>query len=127
MLAHGKSQGCSGVVHDTHQTPWETTPEGNSLGRIPYLRGNQHFLGNLGDTNKSWRHLLTRPAVVRRGLRFAVIVGAILIAINHGDAILRGDLGPERILKMALTVIVPYCVSVFSSVSALRHMEDRPC
>ena len=81
----------------------------------------------MADSKTSWRYLLTRPAVVRRGLRFAIIVGAILIAINHGDAILRGDIGPERVMKMALTVIVPFCVSVFSSVSALRHMDNGPC
>ena len=54
-----------------------------------------------------------------RGLKFCVIVGIILIAINHGDVILRGELRPINYLKMGLTVIVPYMVSVFSSVGAI--------
>lgn len=45
--------------------------------------------------------------------------GIILIAINHGDVILRGELQPISYLKMGLTVIVPYMVSVFSSVGAI--------
>jgi len=63
----------------------------------------------------------TRGSVVRRALRFAAVVGSILITINHGDAILRGDLPPVRLLRMGLTVMVPYVVSTLSSVLALRH------
>lgn len=59
-------------------------------------------------------------AVVRRALLFAVVVGPILIAINHGDALLGGQLGAERWLKMGLTMMVPYLVSTVSSVAALR-------
>ena len=58
--------------------------------------------------------------VVRRALGYAVVVGAILIGINHGDALLRGELDGTRAFKMALTVLVPYTVSTFSSVQALR-------
>ena len=59
-------------------------------------------------------------SVVRRALGYAVVVGAILIAINHGDALARGELGPTRLFKMALTLMVPYAVSTLSSVQALR-------
>lgn len=64
--------------------------------------------------------LALRPDVVRRALGFALVVGAILIAINHGDAILHGQVEGRRLLKMGLTVLVPYAVSTLSSVSALR-------
>jgi hypothetical protein len=67
-----------------------------------------------------WFRLAMRPSVVRRALAYAVIVGTILISINHGDAILAGTLDRGRLLKMALTVLVPYCVSTLSSVGALR-------
>jgi len=69
----------------------------------------------------TWWQLATQWSVVRRGLAFAVVVGTVLIAINHGDAILRGDLTFTHFVKMALTVIVPYLVSTFSSVAALRN------
>ena len=59
--------------------------------------------------------------VVRRALLFAVTVGPVLVAINHGDAILAGSLGSDRWLKIGLTVLVPYAVSTISSVLALRR------
>ncbi len=58
--------------------------------------------------------------VVRRALGFAVVVGSVLIAINHGDAILAGDVSSGRWLKMGLTALVPYTVSTLSSVMAMR-------
>ena len=61
-----------------------------------------------------------RGDVVRRSLGYGVVVGAILIAINHGDALLRGDVDCVRLVKMSLTPLVPYCVSTLSSVGALR-------
>lgn len=68
-----------------------------------------------------WRIWLSvareRPIVVR-ACKFAVVVGAVLIAINHGDALLAGDVDARRALKMGLTVLVPYTVSTLSSVGA---------
>ncbi|MEY2467228.1 MAG: hypothetical protein QOD03_1749 [Verrucomicrobiota bacterium] len=70
-----------------------------------------------------WLHLAFRPNVVKRALKCAVIVGCVLISINHGDAILRGDVSMARILRMALTVMVPYVVSTVSSVGAMRERK----
>ena len=68
----------------------------------------------------SFVRLCFTRSVVRRALKYAVVVGAILIAINHGDAILDGAVDGKRILQMALTVLVPYTVSTLSSVGAIR-------
>jgi len=70
-----------------------------------------------------WFALATHPTVVRRALGYAVVVGAILIVINHNDAIMRGDLPPGRLLRMGLTVLVPYAVSTLSSVGATRALS----
>ena len=70
---------------------------------------------------KDWFYLASRPRVVRRALKFAVVVGAILIAINHGSAIAEGDLPLERWVRMVLTVLVPFVVSTSSSVCAMRE------
>ena len=61
-----------------------------------------------------------RGDVVRRAASYGVVVGAILIALNHGDALLRGDVDAVRLVKMLLTPFVPYFVSTLSSVAALR-------
>ena len=73
----------------------------------------------------SWLGLATSRSVVRRAAAVAVVVGTILVIINHGDAIARGDLTTGRWLRIVLTVIVPYCVSTYSSVSALRAAQRQ--
>ena len=70
-----------------------------------------------------WLRLARDPAVVRRALRTMAVVGAILIAINHGDALLRGDVDGLRVFRIALTLLVPYAVSTTSSVAALRSLR----
>lgn len=72
-----------------------------------------------------WLALATSAGVVRRALLMAGVVGALLITINHGDAILRGDVDGRRLLKMALTLLVPYSVSTYSSVGAMRAMRSQ--
>jgi len=64
--------------------------------------------------------LACSPRVVRRALLFAVIVGGILVTINHADAIVRGDVDGVRLLRIVLTVLTPYVVSTVSSVLAMR-------
>ena len=53
----------------------------------------------------------------------AIVVGTILVVINHGDALARGDVTVGRWLRIVLTVVVPYCVSTYSSVSAIRTAQ----
>ena len=70
-----------------------------------------------------WLAIACERGTVIRGLKFAVVVGSILITINHGDAILAGEIDSTRALKMALTVLVPYLVSTFSTCGARLEME----
>jgi hypothetical protein len=72
-----------------------------------------------------WLRLAVKPSVMRRALKFACVVGCVLISINHGPAILRREVTLERILQMCLTVLVPYTVSTLSSVGAMREMARR--
>ncbi|PCI43363.1 MAG: hypothetical protein COB41_07215 [Proteobacteria bacterium] len=63
------------------------------------------------------------PAVVRTATRFALIVGPILVMINHGDTIIAGDMTTIDWLKSALTMLVPYTVSTLSSISAYMSCQ----
>jgi hypothetical protein len=74
---------------------------------------------------RDWVRLAVSRPVVWRALKYAIVVGAILIGINHWDALLAGDVSGGRLAKMALTVCVPYLVSTLSSVGALRQVEVR--
>ena len=53
----------------------------------------------------------------------ALVVGSILTAINHGDAILIGDWPP--LLKVFLTYCVPYCVTTWGAVIGKRAQWRR--
>ncbi len=72
-----------------------------------------------------WFEVARQGSVVRRGLGYAVVVGAVLISVNHGDAILAGDVSGGRAVKMVLTMMVPYVVSTLSSVGAMMKQEAR--
>lgn len=69
---------------------------------------------------KQWLSLALHGAVVRRACLYAIVVGPILIFINHGDQLLAGQINSEIICKMVLTMLVPYLVSTLSSVGAMR-------
>ena len=70
-----------------------------------------------------WLRIARTPSIARRAAKFALGVGLVLIAINHGDALVRGDVTLARVLRMLLTVTVPYIVSTASSVSALSDRD----
>jgi hypothetical protein len=77
----------------------------------------------MSEPTRSWLALASSRGVVRRALLMAAVVGALLITINHGDALMRGELDATRMLKIGLTLLVPYCVSTYSSVGALRSVQ----
>jgi hypothetical protein len=56
---------------------------------------------------KEWISIAMRRDIVLRGLKTALIVGTILVAINQGDMILRGQLDASAAWKMPLTYLVP--------------------
>ncbi len=68
-------------------------------------------------------NLALKPSVVKRSLKYALVVGLLLILINHSDALLAGRVSCSRLMRMALTVLVPYTVSTFSSVGALLEQS----
>jgi len=67
--------------------------------------------------------LATRPRVVKSSLAVAAVVGTVLNLINQGDAAANGH---ELVLwKILLTYCVPYCVSTYGAVMALRNAEKE--
>jgi hypothetical protein len=75
-------------------------------------------------TGESFVYLATRASVMRRAAKIALVVGVVLAAINHGDRILSGTLDSGGLFKILLTFCVPYCVSTYSSVLAIRERSQ---
>ncbi|EKY4879174.1 nitrate/nitrite transporter NrtS [Vibrio vulnificus] len=63
------------------------------------------------------------PSILKRSIKVAAIVGTVLMMINHGDALFAGQVESERVLKILLTYMVPFCVSTQASVSATLAMR----
>ena len=74
---------------------------------------------------KQHLRLFMQPSIVKRGLVFSVVVGSILVTINHGDTILSGEITSTHLFKIVLTYSVPYCVSTLSSVQATVAKKEE--
>lgn len=66
---------------------------------------------------------LRSPGVLRRALRTSLLVGTLLVLINHGPTLWQGQLPP--LWQLLLTYLVPWGVSAWSSIAALRD-NTRP-
>ncbi|WP_299399588.1 nitrate/nitrite transporter NrtS [Pelagibius sp.] len=73
---------------------------------------------------KRWLAVALRPAVVRRSVTVALVVGTALVAINQGDRLIAGQ-GLD-LMKALLTYLVPYGVATYGAVSALLGRGDGP-
>lgn len=71
-------------------------------------------------SGKSYLQLALLPSVRNRALLVGLVVGSILALINHADAVLDGTFASKNAIQVATTYLVPYAVSTYSSVRALR-------
>jgi hypothetical protein len=77
---------------------------------------------------RAWLAIALQRSVVQRAIKMAVVVGSILTVINHWDSLLAGHFTANIWAQIGLTYLVPYCVSTFASVEAIRDlvMSKRP-
>ena len=59
--------------------------------------------------------------MVLTALKIAAVVGTILCLINHAPAMVSQQFSGGNVVQMALTYLVPYCVSTYSSVKMIRR------
>jgi len=77
------------------------------------------------DLNRSWLSMALAARVVKRSLKVSLIVGSVLVGINHGDVLMSGEAGGELFWKIPMTYCVPFSVSTFASVDALRQQAQN--
>jgi hypothetical protein len=73
-----------------------------------------------------WFEIAVQKNILIRAIKVALVVGSILMLINHGDVILSNGLSIKELTKITLTYLVPYCVSTYSSVEAVCVAENKP-
>ena len=71
-----------------------------------------------GYHKKTFVSLAVSDGTPRKAFLTSCVVGTVLIFINHGDVILRGEL--PSLLKISLTYCVPFCVTTWGSVLGKR-------
>ncbi len=72
------------------------------------------------DPSPSSLQLAFTPSIVKRSLIVALVVGTVLNLINQGD-VMTGS-ASFNLFKCLLTYVVPYCVSTYGAVSALKSV-----
>jgi hypothetical protein len=77
------------------------------------------------DTPPAFWAIATERSVVIRAARIALVVGVVLALINHGHRLIAGALDGAALARIGLTFLVPYCVSTYSSVLAVRDRMQR--
>ncbi len=65
------------------------------------------------------------PEFVATGWKTAVFVGSLLFVINHGAALLRGEMNPERWLSVLATYAMPYLVNVYGQYSYRDKLKEQ--
>lgn len=65
--------------------------------------------------------VLLAPVTINRAIKVALVVGTLLVALNHADSILAGQW--PAWWKIILTYLVPYSVSSYST--AMFILDSR--
>ncbi|MGE3601664.1 MAG: hypothetical protein AB7N70_39690 [Dehalococcoidia bacterium] len=65
-----------------------------------------------------------RPAVLRRCLIVAAVVGTVLTAVNLGDVIWQGAVDLRVALKIVANFLVPFVVSNLGAMTSLPPSPD---
>jgi hypothetical protein len=86
------------------------------------MRGSRHdtIPGVLRFVSDAWRNV-SRPAVFRRCLVIALVVGTLLSLVNQGDALLRGQIDGVTLLRVVANYAIPFIVSNLGAMAATRH------
>lgn len=88
------------------------------------MRSQSEKQAGVPDPEPGFWTIATSGPVVKRATRIALIVGTVLAVINHGDRLLSGNIDTAAFLKILLTYFVPYSVSSYSSILAIRENAE---
>jgi hypothetical protein len=75
------------------------------------------------DFIKGYFASLIDPKFLPTGVKVALVVGSILFAINHGTALVTGQMTRDRWMSGLLTYIVPYLVNVYGQYVSIYRQK----
>jgi hypothetical protein len=65
------------------------------------------------------------PTFALTACKVCLVVGSLLFAINHGAALIAGEMTTQRWISAVMTYGVPYCVSVYSQLANQQRQQDN--
>lgn len=74
---------------------------------------------------RQWLALAMDSTTIIRSMKVALVVGTVLVIINHGDALIAGELDLVRLIRICLTYFVPFAVSMYATVTAHYRIENK--
>ncbi len=72
---------------------------------------------------KEYLRSLFDQELIPTGLKTALIVGSLLVLINHGAALFRGEMNRERWISVFFNYLMPYLVSVYGQYAYRRKIS----
>jgi hypothetical protein len=57
---------------------------------------------------------------IKRAIKVAIVVGSLLNTINSYDVFWYGNFNTRNVIRIVLTYITPFCVSLYSSIKAAK-------
>ena len=70
--------------------------------------------------------LVLTGATARTCAPVAAVVGTVLTTVNQGAVLLTGHLGVATVARVAANYVIPYCVSSYGALSAVRRPAPPP-
>jgi hypothetical protein len=74
-------------------------------------------------TVKEYCLCLVNKEMMPTALKVALVVGSILFTINHGSALIKGQMNSDRWIAATLTYIVPYLVNIHGQYISRCHLK----
>lgn len=62
---------------------------------------------------------------ISTALLISLIIGSVLNLINSYDTFLEGEFTRQNVIKIILTYITPFCVSLYSSIRASKNFNVK--
>ncbi|MBW4623740.1 MAG: nitrate/nitrite transporter NrtS [Cyanosarcina radialis HA8281-LM2] len=69
-------------------------------------------------TFKEFCLALVDPIMMPTAIKVALLVGSILFSINHGVAVVHGQMTRDRWISALLTYLIPYTVNIYGQFAA---------
>lgn len=98
-----------------------TDPECSACRRHEREGGGFRLQTPRGPAIKCLACAVRHPPLVRRSTIIALIVGSVLVAINHGDVLVTGRWDAAFAWKAPLTYLVPFVVATWGALLNSRN------